>query len=219
MSTEGAAMAFYDLLDRQKEALREMVRIVQETGENSFYYVATFGNPRAIMFPSTPQRSTNASLDDLQVFESEGLVTLRYKSDGKLSGGSVRRAAVDAVKADFQRPAVASVGGSVQNFFAPVGAVHTGVGNIAIQNLGMGADEVANLIQRLRGLLPELPPESRIEAEEQLSDFEGEVRAPVPRQSRIKSFLLGLWNSGKDVAEFAANLTQIATAYGVQLPG
>jgi hypothetical protein len=67
----------------------------------------------------------------------------------------------------------------------------------------------------MRAALPTLAPAQSVEAAEHLDQLEGEMKADVPRQSRIKSALLGLWSVVGNVTDFASSVLTIAQAYGI----
>ena len=56
--------------------------------------------------------------------------------------------------------------------------------------------------------------ERRPEAREYLDDPRAGAES-TPKPSRIKAVLWALWNTGKDVTEFAANLKQTTAAFGI----
>lgn len=212
-------MSAYDLLEHQKKIVREMVAVYQDTGQSNFFYVGSSAGFQ-ILFDTKPQRrSVELSfVDDLHVLEQEGLVTLRLSpSTGQLAGGSLKQSAVDAVAADFKRPSLGPAG-IIQNYYAPVGAVHAGVGEIKIdvQNIGIGGDELIRLMESMRDALAELPAQDRSEAAELIDALEGEVRTQVPKQSRVKAFIGALWGLTNGVTTFTSSLLTIAQAYGIK---
>lgn len=219
---KGRLMSAYNLLDGQKERLRKFVDAYQKTGVSNFHYVFTMNSQRVFFDkPGVGRIVIEADSNDLRVLESEGLVQLRYGGDGKLAGGSIRQSAVEAVTNHFERPMSTEGRGAVyQTFYAPVGAVNTGEGKIEIgtQHVGMGSEEIASLFAKLRELIPLLPFESQTEAIENLNDLQSELGAQVPKQNRIKAFLLSLWTAGNGVVAFAASLAALAQAYGIHLP-
>ena len=209
-------MPGYDLLDHQKQIVRDMVKIYEDTGISSFTFFGS-SQARSLLFDTQPERMQVAipSVDDLHVMAAEGLVTLRPGPKG-IMGGGLRQSAVDAVKSDFQRPASAPAG-TIQHFYSPVGAVHSGPGNITIgiQDVGIAPADVAAAIADLRAGLDELDPAVKAEATEYLNELEAEVKAEVPKQSRIKSFVVSLCTAVSGGARFVSSLTSIAQAYGI----
>ncbi|MDY6781797.1 MAG: pentapeptide repeat-containing protein [Cyanobacteriota bacterium] len=59
--------------------------------------------------------------------------------------------------------------------------------------------------------------EIRNEAIEYLSDLKTEIKAPEPKNSRLKATLLALWNIGKDVTVLANGITALAERFGLPL--
>lgn len=211
-------MSVYDLLEKQRRAIREMVEAFERSGVNTFLFYAVYGNGKTgVHFECQPEEFVEIGRTDLEVLAGEGLIKLVALPghDGFLTG-SIRQSAIDAVRNEFERPTLATTG-SVQNFYAPVGAVHTGRGNIAIskQFVGLPPSEVSNLIRSMRDALSTLPVDGATEAKEHLDALETELKNQVPHQARIKSFLLSLWSVTGNVASFASSLTAIAQAYGV----
>lgn len=214
-----ARMAIYDLLEHQREILRLMVRMYEETGDGVFYYSAT--STAVIVFfqaqPGKEQTQINVRFGDLDALAAEGLVLLRYNTRGNLTGGQIRHSAVEAVKNDFQKPVAAAAAGTFNTFYAPVGAFHSGPGNISIdtQTVSVTPAELADAMKGLAEAIASMHGAARAEAAELLDDLQAELRAQVPKQSRVKASLLAIWTVAKDAVAVGANLVKIAEGYGI----
>jgi hypothetical protein len=105
----------------------------------------------------------------------------------------------------------------IQQFNAPVGAVQTGAHATAnvVQNVGVSAGEVLDLLARLRrDIEVTLPAEEQSEALELVEGIEEEARSEKPRTTRVKAFLKGLGNFALSTASNAL-ATAIAQQFGL----
>jgi hypothetical protein len=202
----------YNLHEHQRQMLRELVQITQQNPGAEF---AILGSTNAIKMG---QHTVRGTVSDLEALAAEGLVTMNKRGVGDFDAyvGSVKKSAIDAVDSNFQRPGVTTQV-PIQNFYAPVGVVHTGQGNVTIQTQKVGLDgaEIGRLMKQMQGALSKVRVEQRTEVKELLEELDAEMKSAQPKQSRIKSYLLGIWNGTSDVAEFGANLAAIAGAYGI----
>jgi hypothetical protein len=95
----GFAMSARELLPRQMDLLRELVRVHKETNESDFYYRPAYdGN--FVVFKTIPgQRQVKVSgLGDLAALQSAGFVLLRYGRDNTLFGGTLQASAIEAME-------------------------------------------------------------------------------------------------------------------------
>lgn len=214
-------MASFNLLREQREILTVLCDWYENRGFRNFYFFFVDQGGAQFMFRRPGENDqrvgTNATEDDLVALANEDLIGLHYSSAGRLIGGSVKQAAVDALKDGFKRPLPFLPPSLVQTFFAPVGAVHLGPGDITIgkQNIGATTDEVVRLLGEMRRQIDLLGADNRQETAELLDDLTYELKQDIPKQSRIKAYLASLWTAASGVAEFAANITQLAGAYGI----
>jgi hypothetical protein len=165
------------------------------------------------------RRQIDATGDDLRVLADQELIILKMNERGNPGSFAIKQSAIDAVQNDFKRPSPAAPFGATfhQTFYAPVGAFHTGPGNISIetQNVGVTGEELVAIFTDLRRMISELPANDQAEAVDFVDDLEEEARAKVPKQSRIKAALLALWNVSNKAVELATKLAQLGAAYGL----
>ena len=209
----------YNLLEHQKEIVRQMVTIAMETKVHRFSLIPAYEKGNCVEFAmQRPTPTVRATAEDLQVLAHEDLIGLNveYKHDLAIYNGSVKQSAIDAVKNDFKRPR-SNPQSPIQNFYAAVGVVHTGPGNVSIgtQKVGLDGAELGRLMNQMQQALGKVRVEHQPEVKELLEELDAEMKSSQPKQSRIKSFIMSIRSITGDVAEFATNLAAIATAYGI----
>lgn len=103
-------------------------------------------------------------------------------------------------------------GSVIQNFHGPVGAVQTGDGSTAnvVQTVGDQLSEIAPLLDSILRGATELSAGAQQDLVEQIEDLRAELDSAKAKPSRIKAFLVAMWQVGKDVATVAPKILDLA---------
>ena len=150
-------MPGYNLNERQRQIVRELVSVYEGGYTGEFVYAPTLGSEAVIEFYG-PGSMIRADETDLITLEREGFVTLRRA--GQYSrAGTLRQRAYDAAGSDFELPDVGAMpaGVTIANFINTMmgGSVQGATGTYVTMNQQITHDPEV-LVQRFSVLTDQL---------------------------------------------------------------